>query len=332
VAVECGAQRLSYRELSERANQVAHWLRARGVGPEERVALCLERSAELLVVLLGIIKAGGAYVPLEASYPRERLAMMVEDARPKVLVTQRQWAGQLPTGGAQEVVLEEVWAEVERQPRSAVADGAGPQNVAYIDFTSGTTGRPKGVCTPQGAVLRTVRGVDYARLEGETYLLIAPLSFDASTLEVWGPLLNGGRLVVFPPGPVGDVKELERVVREHGVTTLHLTAGLFTQMVDANLEGLRGLRQLLTGGDVVSAPHVKRVLEELRIPVTACYGPTENTLFSSCWRMERVEQVGEVVPIGRPIGNTQAYVLDGALQPVPVGVVGELYVSGEGVA
>ncbi|RYZ33587.1 MAG: non-ribosomal peptide synthetase, partial [Myxococcaceae bacterium] len=134
------------------------------------------------------------------------------------------------------------------------------------------------------------------------------------------------------PVPVGDVKEMEGVLKRHGVTVLHLTAGLFTQMVDGNLEGLRGVKQLLTGGDVVSAPHVKRALEELSVTVTACYGPTEGTLFTSCHRMETVESVGMTVPIGRPIGDTQVYVLDGQWQPVPVGVAGELYAAGDGLA
>ncbi|WP_415829611.1 non-ribosomal peptide synthetase, partial [Corallococcus exiguus] len=194
-------------------------------------------------------------------------------------------------------------------------------------------GKPKGVCTEQRGVLRTVNGTKYAHLgPEETLLLIAPVSFDASTLEVWGSLLNGARLVVYPPGPVGDVEELKRVVKGQGVTTLHLTAGLFAQVVDADVEVLRGLKQLLTGGDVVSAPHVRRVVEELKVPVTACYGPTENTLFTSCHRMTEASQVGEVVAIGQPIGNTRVYVLDAALNPVPVGVAGELYAAGEGLA
>ncbi|QRO01038.1 non-ribosomal peptide synthase/polyketide synthase [Archangium violaceum] len=333
VALECGEEKRTYGELEERANQIAHYLRGLGVGADERVGLCVERSAELVEWVLGIVKAGGAYVPLDPAYPRERLAGMLEDARPRVVVTEREQEGRLPLEGRVVVVREEVEQEVRRQPKTAPRSGAGPRTVAYVDFTSGSTGRPKGVLTEHRGVLRTVKGAKYAHLgPEETLLLIAPISFDASTLEVWGALLNGARLVVYPRGPVGDVEELERVVKGKGVTVLHLTAGLFTQVVDTKVEGLRGVRQVLTGGDVVSAPHVRRVLEELKVPVTACYGPTENTLFTSCHRMERVEQVGEVVAIGRPIGNTRVYVLDEGLQPVPVGVVGELYTAGEGLA
>ncbi|HZI16880.1 MAG TPA: amino acid adenylation domain-containing protein [Myxococcus sp.] len=186
---------------------------------------------------------------------------------------------------------------------------------------------------PHRGIVRLVQGSAYMRFgPEETFLQLASISFDASTLELWGPLLHGGRLVVFPPHSPSDVHELEAVLVKHGVTTLHLTAGLFTQVVDHNLQGLRTVRQLLTGGDVVSAPHVRRVLETLRIPVTACYGPTETTLFASCHRMTRVEQVGTAVPIGRPIGNTQVYILDASGQPVPAGIVGELFIGGDGVA
>ncbi|RKH63065.1 amino acid adenylation domain-containing protein, partial [Corallococcus llansteffanensis] len=332
VALEFGDQTLTYGALDERANQLAWHLRERGVVAEERVALCVERSLELVVALLGILKAGGVYVPLDAGYPRERLVHMVSQARARVLVTTRDVSARLGDLAVPEVLLDAHADVLARKPTHAPDSGVAGEHLAYIDFTSGTTGGPKGVCITHGSVLRTVRGVDYAHLSGETYLLIAPITFDASTLEVWGPLLNGGRLVVYPPRPPGDPRELAEVLTRHGVTLLHLTAGLFSQMVDAHLEGLAGVRQLLTGGDVVSPPHVQKVLESLRIPVTACYGPTEGTLFTSCWRMETVAQAGAPVPIGRPLGNTRVYVLGADLEPEPVGLQGELYVAGDGLA
>ncbi|HZI02860.1 MAG TPA: amino acid adenylation domain-containing protein, partial [Archangium sp.] len=332
IALEFGEQRLSYRELDTRANRLAHLLRAHGVGPDDLVALCLERSVELIVSLLAILKAGGAYLPLDASYPAERLAFMLEDAPPRLLLTSRALGPQLPIPGQLPCLrVEEL--ELEGLPTTAPASGVGSRNVAYVDFTSGSTGRPKGVAIEHRSVMRLFHGIHYAHLgPEETFLLIAPISFDASTLEVWGPLLFGGRLVVFPPQSPSDLELLTQVLERHRVTTLHLTAGLFSQMVDLKLEGLKGVRQLLTGGDVVSAPHVRRVLEQLRIPVTACYGPTEGTLFTSYHRMARPEQVGSTVPIGAPIANTQVYLLDAAFQPVAVGVPGELYIGGEGLA
>ncbi|WP_301542273.1 non-ribosomal peptide synthetase [Pyxidicoccus fallax] len=331
VAVEFGDEKLTYRQLDARANRLAWHLRSLGVSTDSRVAIALDRSLELIVSLVAILKAGGAYVPLDPSYPRERLAAMVEDARPRVLVTSRALLAKLPMDGLSTVVLEDV--SLEGLPTSTPPSTALPQSLAYIDFTSGSTGRPKGVGTPHAAVLRTVFGVDYAHLgPDETFLLIAPVSFDASTLELWGPLLHGARLVVFPPHSPSDLKELESVLTKHGVTTLHLTSGLFTQVVDSRPEALRNVRQLLTGGDVVSAPHVRRVLEGMFIPVTACYGPTETTLFTSCHRMTDVAHVGSSVPIGKPIGNTRVYVLDASGQPVPVGVTGELFIGGDGIA
>jgi amino acid adenylation domain-containing protein/non-ribosomal peptide synthase protein (TIGR01720 family) len=331
IALEFGEARLTYRQLDERANRLAWHLRGLGVSTDDRVAIAVERSPELVVSLLAILKAGAAYVPLDSTYPQERLTAMVEDARPRVLITQKGLVSRLPTGEQRTVVLEDL--DLAGLPVQAPPRVVWPENLAYIDFTSGSTGRPKGVGTPQSAVLRTVLGVDYAHLgPDETFLLLAPISFDASTLELWGPLLHGARLVLFPPHAPSDVHELGEVLARHGVTTLHLTAGLLTQVVDHNLQGLRGVRQLLTGGDVVSAPHVRRVMETLHIPVTACYGPTETTLFAACHRMTRPEQAGSVVPLGRPIGNTRVYVLDVDGQPVPEGVVGELFIGGDGVA
>ncbi|WP_147444808.1 non-ribosomal peptide synthetase [Corallococcus sp. CA053C] len=331
VAVEFGDSRLTYRQLDARANQLAWQLRALGVDTDSRVAIALERSLELIVSLVAILKAGGAYVPLDPAYPRERLAAMVEDASPRVLVTSRALLPKLPQQGLRAVVLEEL--SLDAEPTHAPPLAALPDSLAYIDFTSGSTGRPKGVGTPHAAVLRTLFGVDFAHFgPEETLLLMAPLAFDASTLEVWGALLHGSKLAVFPPHPPSDPHELEQVLVRHGVTMLWLTAGLFAQVVDTHLPALRSLRQVLTGGDVISAPHVRRVLEQLGLPVTAGYGPTETTVFATSHRLTSAAQVESAVPLGRPLGNTQVYVLDDSGQPVPPGVTGELYVGGEGLA
>nr|WP_275899245.1 non-ribosomal peptide synthetase [Pyxidicoccus caerfyrddinensis] len=331
VAIEFGDTALTYRQLDERANQLAWHLRRLGVSTGSRVAVALERSLELIVTLVAILKAGGAYVPLDPSYPRERLAAMLEDSRPLALVTTGALLPRLPAESVSTVVLEAL--SLEGLPTHAPPLSALPDSLAYIDFTSGSTGRPKGVAIPQAAVLRTLFGVDYAHLgPDETFLHIAPISFDPSTFEIWGPLLHGARLVIFPPHAPSDVQELGEVITGRGVTTLLITAGLFSQLVEHNLPSMRGLRQVLSGGDVVSAPHVRRVLEELRIPFTDCYGPTEVTFVTSCHRITDASTLGASVPIGRPIGNTQVYVLDAQGQPVPPGVVGELFAGGDGLA
>ncbi|NPC83010.1 non-ribosomal peptide synthase/polyketide synthase, partial [Pyxidicoccus fallax] len=329
IAVEFGDAKLTYRQLDERANRLAWHLRRLGVGADTCVALAVERSLELIVSLVAILKAGGAYVPLDPSYPRERLDGMVEDTAPRVLITTRALLEKRPAG-LTTLVLED--ASLDSGPAHAPPSTALPDSLAYVDFTSGSTGRPKGVGTTHRNVLRTLFGIDYAHLgPDETLLQLAPIAFDASTLEVWGALLHGARLVVMPPQPP-SLEELGQVLRDARVTTLWLTAGLFTQMVEGHLEGLRPVKQVLAGGDVVPASHVRRVLEELRIPVTNGYGPTETTVFAACHRMTDPASLDASVPIGRPIGGTRLYVLDAHGQPVPAGVPGELFIGGDGLA
>ncbi|MCP3138672.1 non-ribosomal peptide synthetase [Pyxidicoccus xibeiensis] len=329
VAVEFGDARLTYRQLDARANQLAWHLRRLGVDADTCVALAVERSLELVVALVAILKAGGAYVPLDPTYPRERLAAMVEDARPRVLVTTRAFVSKLPEG-LSTVLLEEL--SLSGEPTHAPPSRALPDTLAYVDFTSGSTGRPKGVGTTHQGVLRNQLGVDYARFgPDETLLLLAPISFDASTFEIWGALLYGARLVVMPP-QAPSLRELAQVVRDTGVTTLWLTTGLFSQVVEEHLEVLRGVRQVLTGGDVIPPAHVRRVVETLGLPVTACYGTTETTVFATAFTTRAASQVTGTVPIGGPINNLRTYVLDEHGEPVPVGVTGELFIGGEGLA
>jgi amino acid adenylation domain-containing protein/non-ribosomal peptide synthase protein (TIGR01720 family) len=333
IAVEFQEQRFTYAELNARANQLAYYLRSRGVGPESLVALLWERDAELIVVLLGILKAGGAYVPLDAAYPAERLGLMLADTQAGVLLTRRSLASRLPQHGARAVLLEESWREIAGYPIDNPVNRTVPDNLAYVMYTSGSTGRPKGVSITHRGVVRLVKETDYAALGPDgVFLQFAPISFDASTFEVWGCLLNGGRLVVFPPG-TPSLEELGAVLIEKGVNTLWLTSALFQQMVERNLPALRGVRQLLAGGDVLPVAQVRKVLEELpQTQLINGYGPTESTTFTCCNPLRAQEAIGSSVPIGRPIANTRVYVLDGAMQPVPVGVPGELYIGGDGLA
>jgi amino acid adenylation domain-containing protein len=329
VAVEFGAERLTYAELDRRASSIAEFLASRGVGPEVRVGVGLGRSADLVAVLLGILKAGGAYVPLDPEHPEARLAAMIEDARPALVVA----ATSLPAGlsTAAVVSLDELRAVMRRDPVAPVARRAAPGNLAYVCFTSGSTGRPKGVAVEHRSVVNLVRGTGDVRVgPDQTSLLAARLTFDLAAFEIWSCLSNGGRLVVHPGRSAGDTDELGAILSRHRVTSLFLTSGHLAHVVDARPEILRGLDQLLTGGDVASAPHVRRVVEELGVPVVNCYGPTEATVLCASHRM--TGDVGSTVPIGRPIDNTQIYVLDADLEPVPTGHPGELYVGGDGLA
>lgn len=324
---------LTYRQLNERANQLAHYLLTLGVKPGDFIGLCLERSLEMIIGTLAILKAGGAYVPLDPAYPAERLAFMLADTQTPVLLTQQSLVGQLPSGQAQLVCLDTGWETIARQPRTNLERQANSANLAYVMYTSGSTGRPKGVSVTHRNVVRLVKATNYAQLTAdEIFLQFAPVSFDAATLEIWGALLNGGRLVIFP-AQLPSLEMLGEIIERYQITTLWLTAGLFHQMVDHHLDKLRGVRQLLAGGDVLSPPHVRRVLQELPgCRLINGYGPTENTTFTTCYPIQPGEPIETSVPIGRPIANSQVYILDEFLQPVPVGVPGELYAGGDGVA
>jgi aspartate racemase len=333
VAVLFNDQHLTYDQLNRRANQLAHYLQRNGVGPEVCVGLCLERSPEMIVTMLAILKAGGAYVPLDPDYPMERLSFMVADTQASVLVTQQGLLAELPKLSGPALCLDRDWTTVEQHPETDPVGQATADSLAYVMYTSGSTGKPKGTCISHRNVVRLVKNTNYADLTGrEVFLQFAPISFDAATFEIWAPLLNGGRLVVFP-GRTASLEELAHAIERYQVTTLWLTAGLFHHMADDHLEHLKSVRHLMAGGDVLSVPHVQRVLENLDgCTLINAYGPTENTTFTTSYTMTDVKQVGPSVAIGRPIANTQVYILDRQLQPVPVGVSGELYIGGDGLA
>ncbi|HYP40107.1 MAG TPA: amino acid adenylation domain-containing protein [Chloroflexia bacterium] len=343
VALVFREESLTYRQLNERANQLAHYLRRMGVGPETLVGVCMDRSIEMVVALLGVLKAGGAYVPLDPTYPQERLRFMLHDTQILLLLTQSSLAEKLSEYGVRTVCLDTDWGDIARHDTKDLPGNMMAENLAYVMYTSGSTGQPKGIGVPHRAIIRLVKNTNFADLSSDQVILqFAPISFDASTLEIWGSLLNGARLAVYPSAGVPLLEELSSTIQGYGVTTMWLTAGLFHQMVESgNLRGLAKLRQLLAGGDVLSAPHVRRAIQQLRessegenggCVVINGYGPTENTTFTCCHPMTHPSQVGDSVSIGRPIANTQVYLLDRDMQPVPIGVAGELYIGGDGLA
>ncbi len=325
---------VSYSELNTRANRLAWHLKRLGVGPEVIVGLCLNRTPDMIVSLLATLKAGGAYMSLDPSYPAPRLQHMLQDSRASVLLTTRQLSDGLPDREALTVCLDEdvesIAAEREANPPH---DLQRAEQLAYVIYTSGSTGLPKGTLIPHRAVVRLVRNTDFAHFgPDEVMLQFATVSFDASTLELWGSLLNGAQLVLFP-SLRASIEELGDVIARHEVTTLWLTAGLFHSMIDEAPEQLRGLRQLIAGGDVLSVSHVKQALTELEgCTVINGYGPTENTTFTCCHPMTDPGGLGKTIPIGRPIANTTVYILDEFMQPVPIGVEGDLYTGGDGLA
>ncbi|HTQ79003.1 MAG TPA: amino acid adenylation domain-containing protein, partial [Thermoanaerobaculia bacterium] len=329
-----GARSWTYRELDRRAAALARHLATLGVRPGSTVAVALPRSFELILGLLAILKAGGAYVPLDLDHPAERQRFLLTDTGAKFLLTLPDLAAKvLPAVGLRVVDVASVPDRGNDNRDEPPRARPSAEDLAYILHTSGSTGVPKGVAVSHRNVVRLVEATTYARFHPEeVFLQLAPAAFDASTFEIWGPLLHGGRLVVAPPGRA-SLTDISRGIREGGVTTLWLTAGLFHQMVDEELSGLSGLRQLLAGGDVVSPTHARTVLAGLPgLTLIDGYGPTEGTTFSCCQRLTLPEEVGERIAIGRPIANTRAHVLDPAMRLAPIRVPGELYLGGDGLA
>ncbi|MEH2337085.1 amino acid adenylation domain-containing protein [Nostoc sp.] len=349
VAIVFENQQLTYRELNCRANQLAHYLRSLGVGADVLVGICVERSLLMIVGILAILKAGGAYVPLDPEYPTERLHFMLEDTQLSLILTQeklveklsdrfRRGFGDSPEETLRDrkariICLDSNWDIISQQTQQNPTTSIKPDNLAYVMYTSGSTGQPKGVSIIHRGVVRLVKENDYVSFsEKEVFFQFAPIAFDAATFEIWGALLNGGKLVIFP-AHTPSINELGQVIEQYQITTLWLTAGLFHLIVDENIEALKPLRQLLAGGDVLSVTHVQKFFQTVEnCRLINGYGPTENTTFTCCYQIPKSLSWDVSIPIGRPIANTQVYILDKNLQPVPIGVPGELHIGGAGLA
>jgi amino acid adenylation domain-containing protein len=337
VALTWGPRSLTYAELDRRSDALARRLAPLGVHPGARVGLCVERSPEMVVGMLGILKAGGAYVPLDPRYPAGRLAWMLADAGVRVLLTQDGLRGRFPEfAGAVVLVGDDAdpddGSALPHSRTLALPHPPSPDDPAYVIYTSGSTGTPKGSVVPHRAVPGFFSGVDYARFDRSTVTLQhTSLSWDIPALELWAPLLSGGRCVLLQ-GEAGDPALLGKQLREHGVNTLWLTAAYFNLVVDSCPEVLEAVEQVITGGEALSAPHVRRALE-LRpgLRLANGYGPSETNVFAACWTVP-ADFDGDVVPIGRPVGDRRVYLLERGMEPVPAGVPGELCVGGPGVA
>ncbi|MZG19952.1 amino acid adenylation domain-containing protein, partial [Streptomyces sp. SID5914] len=332
LAVVSGEERLSYGELNARANRLAHRLLGRGVGRESRVAVFQERSAELIVATLAVLKAGGVYVPIDPQQPASRSEFILRDTGAVALLTDRD-PGDLPF--AVDVPVLDVGPGTNLSGEADTDPGVptDAEQLVYVMYTSGSTGTPKGVANTHHNVVHLAADRYWRGGRHERVLMHSPYAFDASTFEIWTPLLTGGTVVVAPAGRL-DAADLAAAISGHGVTGLFVSAGLFRVLAEERPECFRGVREIWAGGDVVSPTAVRRVLETCPGTVVANeYGPTETTVFSAVNPLRDPAEVPEaVVPIGRPLWNTRLYALDERLRPVPVGVPGELYIAGSGVA
>ena len=334
VAVVFEDHRLTYRELNQKANQLAHYLRKRGVGPEVLVGICMERSTNMIVAMLGILKAGGAYVPLDPEYPKERQALMLEDIRARVLLTEGYQLERLPEYRAETICLDRDWNSIAGESDSDCGSSVHAANLAYVIYTSGSTGIPKGIVIPHRAVNRLVLNTNYVKLgPSDCVAQVSNCSFDAATFEIWGALLQGACLVGFTKEAVLSPQTFVAQILEQKVSTMFLTTALFNQFASEVPMAFKTLHNLLIGGEAMDPRWTREVLcHGAPKRLLNAYGPTESTTFASFYLVQEIGDGIVNIPIGRPISNTQIYLLDSQLRPVPVGVTGELYIGGDGLA
>ncbi|NGO72719.1 non-ribosomal peptide synthetase, partial [Streptomyces boncukensis] len=334
VALVGGEEELTYAELDGRANRLARLLAARGVGREAAVGVALPRSVEQVVAVLAILKAGGCYLPLDPEYPAERLALMLSDAAPPLVVTDTENAASVPEGVCPALVLDEPETEaaLARESAEPVVTATHPDQLAYVMYTSGSTGRPKGVGVTQRGVVRLASESGYGDGAYERVLTQCAQAFDSNTYEQWFPLMNGGTLYVAPPGRV-DAATLARLVSEHRLTSVMSSSGMFRVIAEEMPEALAGLRETLTGGEIQPYSAFERILASCPdTRVINGYGPTEATMASTFHSVTTAEEIGPLGAIGRPMDSTQIYLLDSALRPVLPGMPGELYIAGDRLA
>jgi len=328
-AVVFGSERLSYGELDRRANQLANHLLKLGARPDGLVGICLDRSLEMVVGLLGILKAGAAYVPLDPAYPQDRIAFMLEDAEVPLLLTQSQLAGSLPNAGNAGVVLiDSHWPEISQQSPNSPALALNPENRAYVIYTSGSTGKPKGVEIAHRGVVNflTTMAKQPGMTSSDRLLAVTTLSFDIAGLEMYLPLMQGASVEIVSREIAADGNQLLETLSRSGATVMQATPATWRMLLEAGWTGDRGLK-ILIGGEAVSQKLAAQLVERSG-SVWNMYGPTETTIWSTISQLDG----HNAVTIGRPIANTEIFILDKLLQPVPVGVAGELHIGGDGLA
>jgi amino acid adenylation domain-containing protein len=334
VALVFRQEQLTYGELERKSNQLAHYLRSLGVGPEMLVGICVERSLEMVIGLLGILKAGGAFVPLNPAYPQERTAFMLHDTQAPLLLTQAHLAAKTPAGPTRRVCLDTDWKIISRFSDARPGGEVKSHNLAYVIYTSGSTGKPKGVMVSHGAVSNHLLWMQTAfpLTEKDRTPQKYPFNFDASICEIFCPLLSGGRLVITEPADHWDIGAFITFLCREQITVLDLVPSMLQVLLDdEQFRECRSLRRVICGGEMLSPDLRDRVLAEFDVELGNIYGPTEATIGSTSWTCRR-ESSQPRVPIGRPIANTQVYILDPHLNPVPIGVPGELYIGGDGLA
>ncbi|PFE92823.1 hypothetical protein CN325_22420 [Bacillus thuringiensis] len=329
IAVSFNGENLTYAELNQRANNLAQLLRKHGIQPNQLVGLMLERSLEMVISMLAVVKAGAAYLPIDLEYPSDRIAFLLEDSQTKLLLTTSHLAETNVFAG-EIICIDQLSLTSVSVPNPVVKNQS--EDLSYVMYTSGTTGTPKGVCISHRNVIRLVKNTNYIPFSSDIRILqTGAFGFDATTFEVWGSLLNGGTLYLVDKERILDTTLLKQTIATTLVNTMWLTSPLFNQLVDKDVSLFASMEYLIVGGDALSPKHINRVREECpQLKIINGYGPTENTTFSTTYEIERHFEGS--IPIGKPISNTQAYILNKYNQVQPIGVVGELCLGGDGLA
>ncbi|MDF1516196.1 MAG: AMP-binding protein, partial [Anaerolineae bacterium] len=317
-------EHITYKSLNTQANRLAHFLRSTGVLPGTPVGLCTDRCSHMVIGILGIIKAGGCYVPIDPSDPAQRIALLIEETELQIVLTHDAHMQLFLTEDIKMVALDTQWREITCGSQDNLEVEIDPQNPLYIMYTSGSTGMPKGIVIPHRAVVCLVRGANYTSFSrNEVIAQGSTIAFDAATFELWGALLNGGKLVILDKDILlSPRKHLEETINSYGITSMFLTTALFNAVARNNPHAFASLRQLLFGGETATAKWVREVLSH-KPPARLLhmYGPSETTTFASWYLVKNIDNNARTVPIGSPISNTQLYVVDHLLQPLPVGAV-----------
>ncbi|MGZ8172154.1 MULTISPECIES: amino acid adenylation domain-containing protein [Methylobacter] len=325
---------LSYCELNARANQLAHYLRTKGVGPDVLVGLCVERSLEMIVGLMGILKAGGAYVPLDPGYPQDRLDFMIADVNAPIVLTQAGLLNKLALCSTKILCLDTQWHEVAVEPATNPVVAIMPENLAYCIYTSGSTGQPKGVGVPHQGILNRLQWMQeqYGLNEMDRVLQKTPFSFDVSVWEFFWPLMTGACLFVAGPEQHKDSIAMMNMIVQHQISTLHFVPSMLQAFVDTSgIERCTSLKRVICSGEALPADVVRRFYEKSAAQLHNLYGPTEASVDVTAWFC-MPDKTDDSIPIGRPIANISLYILDRQLNPVPVGALGELHIGGIGLA
>ncbi|MDF5734350.1 MULTISPECIES: non-ribosomal peptide synthetase [unclassified Nostoc] len=336
IAVVCENTELTYRQLNQQANQLAHHLRTLGVGPEVLVGICVERSLEMIVGLLGILKAGGAYVPLDPAYPSERLAFILSDTQTPVLLTQEKLVKNLPPHQAKVICLDSNWQGNSQNSRENPVNETTTDNLIYVIYTSGSTGQPKGVMIPHRGICNQLywKQATFGLTQADKVLLTISFSFDPSVWQIFWPLCFGGQLFMARPGGHQDTAYLVKVITEQQITVLALVPSILRVLLEEKgIENCRFIKHITCGGEALPGELIERFFALLNLDnvLYNCYGPTEASIDTSFWICQRGTNYA-IAPIGRPITNAEIHILDENLQPVPVGESGELHIGGIGLA